>query len=292
MSTNKWLWGDRASPSDAPRLILDAPDGATFRPRGKQSSFRKSDGRFSRISDVRSYAEESGWIDGSGADLFYVSSGNDSRPLFSLSGTGLAQFGIDADKAPSFFVYVDHSHPERASEPNLRDPEHESVEIHLEESEEVQIAGFPAFLLFLTVASSSEDSRRVAVLRIKTGNEEVGNLAEAEGWSPAWFVGICDGCNGYGGQIEDPRLRGEDGLHMRCENQVAEGFHSIPLNLKVKYWLTDHLRLGPELLEVNEAHTLPPGDHLRLIGPWSDWPDSGFFGNPSLYEVVTNEVAR
>ncbi len=284
MSTNKWLWGDPPSPSDAPRLILDASDGATFRPRGKESSFRKSDGRFSRISDARSYAEESGWIDGSGADLFYVSSGNDSRPLFALSAIRLAEFGIDPDKAPSFFVYVDHSHPERASEPNLRDPEHEAVEIHLEESEEVQIAGFPAFLLFLTVASSSEDSRRVAVLRIKAGNEEVGNLAEAEGWSPAWFVGICDGCNGFGHQAEDRRFG------YRCENQVAEGFHSIPLNLRVRYWLTDHICLGNERFEVDGTQTVPTGECLRLIHHWTEWPDSGFLGDPSLYEVVTEEA--
>jgi hypothetical protein len=291
MTGNEW---QRENPplSDAPRLILGEPEGKAFWPKGKESAYRARDGRFSRISNVRAYAEESGWIDGSGTDLLYVSSGNDPRPLFALAAEGLGKCGIEASDTPTFFVYVDHSHPERSSEPNLRDPEPDSEEIHLEESEEVQVAGFPAHLLFLTLSPEVGDDRRVAVLRIKANNEEVGNLAEAEGWVPRWFVGICDGCNGYGGQIEDPRLRGEDGLHLRCENQVAEGFHSIPLNLGVRYWLTDHLRSGTQPLEVSETTTLPTGEGLRLIRHWTEWPDSGFFGDPSLYEVITEEVNR
>ena len=106
---NKWI--DRPSPSDAPRMILDDSEGATFMPRGKQSAFRKADGRFSRITDVRSYVEESGWIDDSGTDLLYVSSGNDPRPLFALAAEGLGKCGIEASDTPTFFVYVDHSHP-------------------------------------------------------------------------------------------------------------------------------------------------------------------------------------
>ena len=58
-------------------------------------------------------------------------------------------------------------------------------------------------------------------------NDEFADLALSEGWTPQWFIGVCDGCGAFGG-------------NHRCECDL-EPTHSIPLRLGARYWVTDHL---------------------------------------------------
>jgi hypothetical protein len=118
----------------------------------------------------------------------------------------------------------------------------------------------------------------VAVIRLKMRNEDFAEAAISESWSPDWFIGVCDGCAGFG-------------RNDRCENETENVSLSIPLRLATRFWVTDHF--SPD--EVNallrsrdpsDPRTLGDGSLLRQrVFLSEDWDSSNHRNGTRIFEV-------
>lgn len=96
---------------------------------------------------------------------------------------------------------------------------------------------------------------------------------------PEWFIGICDGCAGWGG-------------NSRCENDTEDISASIPIRLNIRYWVTDHFnRDHPPLpLEGDPdpfSMPLPNGSTLRQVAFISNhWRSSNSRYGSRVFEVT------
>lgn len=91
----------------------------------------------------------------------------------------------------------------------------------------LEVRGFPAALLRVSYRSDQLADNSLAIIRIHTENESFAHAALAEHWQPLYFIGVGDGCGGFGGNT-------------RCENQLADEESSIPLRLRAPMWIGDH----------------------------------------------------
>ena len=178
------------------------------------------------ISSALTIATEEGWVSEPLVPALYVSAGGDTKPFTLLHPEFLAKQADGRLDARNAFVFVDAGRPGNGENNGLA--YHDGrTKITTVREETVEVANGTGSLLFVSIESDQMASRQVVVLRLRMTNEEFAQTALAEGWSPEWFIGVCDGCGAFGG-------------NSRCESDL-EPEHSIPLRLGVRYWVTDHL---------------------------------------------------
>jgi hypothetical protein len=174
-------------------------------------------------------AVKEGWIEEPVVPALYVSAGGDTNPFILLHPDFLSGQAEAQIEAPNFFVYVDAERPGNGENAGLRF-EDDRTTIQTEAELPSNLGDAEGSLLRVSIKSDRMTERQVAVLRLRMTNEEFAQAALKEGWSPEWFVGVCDGCGAFGGNT-------------RCECDL-EPEHSIPLRLNARYWVTDHLPRG------------------------------------------------
>ena len=199
----------------------------------------------------------------------YASARTDTQPFTLLHPDRLREQGADV-AAPNLFVYSDLDVPNEEGDASLSFSD-DRTQIETADQVAVTVGDLPAHLLAVSLNSSELSDRTVAVLRIKTPNRSLAEAAEAEGWRPPWFVGICDGCGGFGGNAI-------------CENSFLDFDHPaplepIPLRLGCRYWVSDHF-FGSDALKHRE-------------GGEEDLPDGGLV-TPSdpRFEVGLRQIVR
>ncbi len=213
-------------------------------------------------------AEDEGWIPQCSLACLYVSAGGDTRPLTYLRHEVLTDAVVSDWIIPEFFVFVDRDLPGSDGDMDLYFDDGRT-RVQTVEQRPVESASWErAALLRVVVTSDRFPIRECAVLRIRSDTEGFCQDALAEDWSPDWFIGICDGC-AFGGND-------------RCENELDRIEQSIPLRLRVRFWLTDHLARRPLLDEDGyrlhrQAVVLPirSGGLLRGLHSWRLWPGTG-----------------
>lgn len=198
----------------------------------------------SSINDAQMLAVREGWITEPVIPCLYVSAGTDTHPFALLHPTFLARQGAGHLEAPNFLVYIDSGTPRPDQDPSLSF-EDDRTRIETLSHRTVDLAGYRAELLHVSMTSDELGSSSVAVLRARMKNDQLAEIAEAEGWSPPWFIGVCDGCGAFGG-------------NHRCENALNDPSTSIPVRLGVRYWVTDHL-------PASDAETTRSGGRDNLV---------------------------
>jgi hypothetical protein len=173
------------------------------------------------INDV---ARSITWIPRPAVSALYASAGTDLRPITLTHPEILKRKSGKPIEAPSFFVYIDKNPFEIA---NLSFDD-ERTRITTTSCRSLTLHGFEAQLLRLRFESIELGLRDVAVLRVQATNDAFTDAALAEGWRPHLFIGMNDGCGGFGGND-------------RCENQLLDAAQSIPARLRAPWWITDHL---------------------------------------------------
>jgi hypothetical protein len=241
-----------------------------------------------RRSEVRTltgaadYAASRGWISRDPVVALYVSAGADTKAPVYLRNERIRPICGEEIEAPQFFVYVDKGDILSRLGTELTHSD-EYTRVETLETVPCMAVGHVGHLLHVRVTSDRYPSRDVAVLRIRMENETFGDAALAEGWSPDWFIGICDGCAGFGG-------------NWRCENEIRDLSASIPIRLKVRYWVTDHFNcceidLPPETHVPHLYLPLPNGSVLRQMALISrHWRSSNSDQGSRIFELKKGET--
>ena len=178
------------------------------------------------IATVEQAARRLGWIEGKPVRALYVSAGADTQPFSLLHPDFLAKQTGKTLPAPTFFIYVDQDEPQPQADPRLSFSDERT---QIETVSHERLAGsLPADLLRVRLASDQLSEREVTVARLRMLNEDFATLAWEERWQSQWFIGVCDGCGGFGGNT-------------RCENDITDPERSIPLRLGARWWVTDHV---------------------------------------------------
>lgn len=234
------------------------------------------------LADATEYAVSRGWVSADPVAALYVSAGADTKAPVYLRNERIRPVCGEEIEAPQFFVYVDKgSVLSRLGVELTHDDEHTQVETI--ETVRCRAVGHVGHLLHVRVTSDRYPRRNVAVLRIRMENETFGRAALAEGWSPDWFIGICDGCAGFGG-------------NWRCENEIRDLSASIPIRLKARYWVADHFNccqidLPPETHVPHLRLPLPNGTVLRQMALISrHWRSSNSDQGSRIFELKKGET--
>lgn len=258
-------WGVSTVSEDQPSLFPDEPPSGT-------------EPLPTPIADAGRDALKSGWVPEGFTSALYVSAGTDTKaPVYLRNERFESEVAADIT-APDFFVYVDQRHPLRLGRPELS---HRDDRTQVETVDKIPFRSLDVrgHMVLLKITSDRHPDRQVVVLRLRMKNEDFALAALAEGWSPEWFIGVCDGCAGWGGNT-------------RCENEVRDASSSIPIRLGVRYWVTDHLNCIdvplPSEGETGEFITnLPNGSALRQVAFLSnDWSSSNFRYGSRIFEVM------
>jgi hypothetical protein len=236
------------------------------------------------LADAAREAQRRGWISSGFRSALYASAGQCTKAPVYLRPEVLTERGLTDVRVPEFMVYADKDQPFDSQSFALSFDDDDRTMVETVEVVPIASFGVPARLLRVHVASDRFPDRQVAVLRLKIENEDLAILAIAEDWSPEWFIGICDGCAGYGGNMEC------DGAS-HCENEIEDYGVSIPLRLGVRYWVTDHFsssagRFGLPSEEPEGTLDLPSGARLRQVAfLTSHWDSSNFDCGSRIFEV-------
>lgn len=200
------------------------------------------------LNEVERLIEARGWLEGPLTRALYASAGNDAKPMTFLHPAFLERQGATEIPAPSFLVYVD----QRAPSSRERVPisfDDERTKIETTETIPIRVGTGRAYLLRCEFHSRELGARTVAILRVRSTNDQFLRLASREGWSPETFVGICDGCGGFGGNDH-------------CENNF-DPESSLPLKLGARWWVSDHFDRPLADLDPQDGATFgdPAGEH-------------------------------
>ncbi len=222
------------------------------------------------IRAAQDLAEREEWIPQCSLACLYVSAGADTRPLTYLHHEVLTDDVVSDWIIPEFFVFVDRDLPGSDGEMELSFDDGRTKVETIEQREVASDSWETAALLRVTVTSDRFPVRECAVLRVKSDNERFCQDALAEEWSPEWFIGIRDGCRMF--FERNP-----------CWNVIDSVEDSIPLRLRVNFWLTDHF---PNYSLTDEewrrlhpfGHSIPVigGRRLRELATWRRWPPVGW----------------
>jgi hypothetical protein len=170
------------------------------------------------------------WIDGPITTALYPSSASDTYPITLTHPAFLAKKGLSGVPAPNLFVYVDRKPqfgPPGANPRCLFEDSRTRILLHSAQSgpDGIQVLG-------LSAESHRLPTRRVVIAFLQRENQEVAEMAYLDQWVPDVFIGVCDGCGGFGGN--DRSL---------CVNRLStHGLtRSRPQQTPIpRWWITDH----------------------------------------------------
>ena len=216
----------------------------------------------------------------------YVSAGDDTKALTFTHPAFLERQAGHSMERIGFYVYVDkeeqHDAPLAFDDGRTR--------ITTVEQRPHPVHDFEASLLRVSYESADLPSRELAVLRVLADNESFAQAALTEQWRAVCFIGVCDGCGGFG-------------KNDRCENQFEDPSTSIPLRLNYPWWVTDHLpgstaQGGDDPQNGDEILSSSPdfGARLTQVAFLStNWrsnigKESRLYGGARLFELIRDDA--
>lgn len=193
-----------------------------------------SDQSFQHLAEAEAWIAHGDFLGEAPVSALYVSSGRDPKPLSLLHPEFLSNQADEVVPAPNFFVYVDLNEIEEnlVTSFNLDDNDWQA-QIQSRDLGYASLKGSPGRLLLVRWRSERFAERTCVVWFLSVKNDWFARAALADGWSPTWFIGVCDGC---------PWSHSEPGeLGHPCVNHLGDLESSIPIRLNARYWVTDHL---------------------------------------------------
>jgi hypothetical protein len=180
----------------------------------------------SSMRDVIGLAQKAGYRLSAEGTCLYPSAGSDFKVLSLTHADFIASRQVQNFPNLGIYLLIDRSNFNEAA---MGDSE---TAVELLDKWSLRLFGLPADLLIVQWSSKQEaySSRTLAVLLLKTTNEESALAFYQNNWCPDVFVGITDGCRFW----EEDRY----GRTICCVNDLRR---SGPANIKMpEWWITDH----------------------------------------------------
>lgn len=214
---------------------------------------------------VETFAELEAYVAGklsvAPCTALYASSGADLRALTFTHPDALAARGAPPELAPSLYVYVDRWGRWDDSAYEFADGR---TRIEVEQTTPLQVGRFRGRLLLVRWRAEPGSShpefrpRLIALAVMRGQNEDVASHLALESWVPVLFIGVNDGCLGFGG-------------NRHCVNELT--VHGFPRELLQgglvpRWWVTDHFRnanpVGAEFRPGDYVVSVEEGFPLRF----------------------------
>jgi hypothetical protein len=210
------------------------------------------------------------WLGSEKITAFYPSSGNDTKPISFLS-----QYFLDKRieklnvKAPNLFIYVD--------EKDYGNIDFEDNDTIIEIIETVKLQENLNLYLIEWTSKPKKITKKLALIRIKAKNSQVGYEACMAGFIPDFFIGVTDGCS-FGGNDH-------------CVNTLKYQSH---MNNMPKYWVTDHFTNAEIPNQLSDGDIIYSKDKnypycFKKIGllssKWGNYGHNNFLRGATLFSI-------